>query len=468
MKVLLIHPPTPSSVYGINDEIARPEPLAMEYIGAGLKGHHDVKILDMRLNKGLKEELERFKPHIVGVTGFTPHFNNATRILREIKEFDLSILTVMGGIHVTCATEDFIDSGADILVIGEGVFTFKEIAERFEKGQDLTEIESIAIPKDGKLYRSKPKMHPSLDSLPFPDRQLTAGNRDEYFLRWMKPVALLRTSLGCCDRCNFCLQWKLSGGKYLTRDPEVMIEELASIDAPNISLADDESFLDAKKMMHFAELIIKGGIKKNFRSFARAATIVKHPDLFEKWVEVGLKSVLIGFEAFKDEHMKLLNKHSSVFLNEEAIRILQRLGIEFTADFIVRPDFTKDDFRELRSYVRALKVATPAFPVLTPFPGTALYEATKSEIFIKNYDLYDLGHTVLPTRLPLKEFYEKLAWLKATTIPAWRVYGGLLKKPFREVVPELIRRRKVLASTRNAYMETQERELIKELRRFLP
>lgn len=454
MKVLLIHPPTPSSVYGINDEIARPEPLAMEYIGAGLKGHHDLKILDMRLNKGLKEELERFKPHIVGVTGFTPHFNNATRILREIKEFDLSILTVMGGIHVTCAPEDFVNTHADILVIGEGVFTFREIVERFERGQSLREIEGIAVPENGKLYRSKPKPHPPLDTLPFPDRSLTAENRNKYYLRWMKPVALLRTSLGCCDRCNFCLQWKLSGGKYLTRDPKLMFEELASLEAPNISLADDESFLDAKKMMQFADMIKEAGIKKRFRSFARAATIVKHPDLMEKWVEIGLASVLIGFEAFKDEHMKLLNKHSSVSMNEEAIRILQKLGIEFTADFIVRPDFTREDFKELRQYVRSLGVSTPAFPILTPFPGTALYETVKSEIFIKNYNLYDLGHTVLPTILPLKDFYAELARLKATTIPTWRVYGGLLKNPIREVLPGLIRRRKVIASTRNAYLET--------------
>ena len=69
-----------------------------------------------------------------------------------------------------------------------------------------------------------------LDSLPLPDRSLTARYRQRYFGQWLKPLASVRTSLGCTSRCNFCALWSITGGKYLRRRPEAVVEEHRKID----------------------------------------------------------------------------------------------------------------------------------------------------------------------------------------------------------------------------------------------
>jgi hypothetical protein len=87
MKVLLIMPPSGEKVIISGDNAFLHEPLALEYIGAGIKKQHDVKLLDMRLNKNLEETLRVFNPDIVGTTGYTVHVNICIELLRRVKSF---------------------------------------------------------------------------------------------------------------------------------------------------------------------------------------------------------------------------------------------------------------------------------------------------------------------------------------------------------------------------------------------
>jgi radical SAM superfamily enzyme YgiQ (UPF0313 family) len=70
----------------------------------------------------------------------------------------------------------------------------------------------------------------------------------------MRPLASIRTSKGCLFRCRFCALWKLTGGRYITRKPECIVEELGTIEEKFVFFADDES-LDTKRMIALADLI---------------------------------------------------------------------------------------------------------------------------------------------------------------------------------------------------------------------
>ena len=74
MKILLIQPAKAPVTIG-GDDVYLYEPLALEYIAAGVTGHHDVKILDMRLEKDLKKVFDEFKPDVVGITAYTVNVN---------------------------------------------------------------------------------------------------------------------------------------------------------------------------------------------------------------------------------------------------------------------------------------------------------------------------------------------------------------------------------------------------------
>jgi radical SAM superfamily enzyme YgiQ (UPF0313 family) len=203
----------------------------------------------------------------------------------------------------------------------------------------------------------------------------------------------------------------MTGGRYLTRAPERIVEELGTIAEPYVFFADDESLLDVKRMEALADHIRRAGIRKRFFLYGRSDTIAKHPDLLAKWKGVGLERVFVGFEFFRDEDLKRIRKGSTAKHNRAAIRTLKELEIETWPMFMVRPDFDRGDFLALRAYCREMAFDFIGFPVLTPLPGTELYEGTADKRIASDYDYYDFFHTLLPTRLPLKDFYRELAEL---------------------------------------------------------
>lgn len=422
MNVLLVQPSVDPNFRGATEKVACVEPLNLEYLGAGIRDMSDVRILDMRLDNNLQKVLNEFKPDVIGVTGFSVHGKIMKSVLREAKQTIPDIVTVAGGIFVSSYPVFFDDGCADILVHGEGVFPFQEILQKIEKKQSLSDIAGIALPENGKMKKTRDRPFPPVDSLPFPDRSLTKEHRNDYFLPIFKPMALLRTSVGCPFRCKFCLQHKISGGKYYPRQAELIVDELRQIEAPNIAFADDETFLQTDRLMHLAELIEKEGIKKRYHACVRADTIVRHREVIEKWVDIGLHRVLVGFEGFRKKDLNYFNKSSSVSSNEEAIRILNSMNVEYTADFIIRPEFEISDFRELRSYVREHKIKSPSFPVLTPYPGTALFEEVEDQLLTRDFSFYDQNHSIIPTKLPPKVFYEELAAIWKEAYPERGIY----------------------------------------------
>ncbi|MBI5207837.1 MAG: radical SAM protein [Candidatus Firestonebacteria bacterium] len=113
-----------------------------------------------------------------------------------------------------------------------------------------------------------------------------------------------KTSKGCHFKCRFCALWKLTGGQYLTREPENIVKELEQIEEDFVFFADDESLLDTERMKTLAEHIKKAGIKKQYFLYGRSDTIVKNPNLIKKWKGIGLKRVFVGLEFFRDEDLK--------------------------------------------------------------------------------------------------------------------------------------------------------------------
>jgi len=452
LKILLVEPDKSPLVIG-GEDFSLYEPLALEYIAAGVIENHEVEILDLRFEKNLEDALKSFSPDIIGITAYTVHVNRVKELFNKIKKWDPDVLTVVGGHHATIMPEDFNSKDIDVIVIGEGVFTFREIVNRYEKGIVLEDIPGIAYSENGILRKSMPVDKVDLDEFPFPDRKLTAKYRNYYYSDWMKPLATMRTSKGCPYRCNFCAMWKLADGKYFKRSTDKIVEELETIDENHVFFADDESLIDVDRMRQLAELIKKKGIQKRYFLYGRSDTIARNEDLIKLWKSIGLERVFVGFEFFRNEDLKYINKRSTIEDNNKAVKILQDLGINIYASFIVRPDFTKSDFAELRTCVRKLKLDFAGFAVLTPLPGTDLFDEVKSQIIMDNYDFFDFIHTVLPTELPLKEFYKEYLHLYKKGISRWRGIKSLFKYPGNEIPPLLKKSFQIYERFENAYLD---------------
>ncbi|MCZ7382556.1 MAG: radical SAM protein [Candidatus Methanoperedens sp.] len=452
MKILLIQPAKAQKTIG-GEDVFIYEPLALEYLASGVKGEHDVRILDMRIDKDFDSQMQNFRPDVVGITAYTVHVNTVKNLFNKIKTIDPGIFTIVGGHHATVAPEDFFTPYIDLVVMGEGVFVFKEIISRLASKSPFDGIAGISYLKGKERVTTPPEPITDLDIFPFPARELTEKYRKYYYSEWMRPLASIRTSKGCPNRCNFCALWKLTGGKYLKRKPENIVRELFQIKEKYVFFSDDESMVDARRMKLLAELIKEAGIKKRYFLYGRSDTIVKNPELIKIWKDIGFERVFVGLEFFRDEDLKYINKGSTVENNKEAVKILQSNGIEIYASFIVRPDFNEEDFKDFKEYCRGMELSFLSFAVLTPLPGTDFYEDVKGNLITTDYDLFDFIHTQLPTKLPLKEFFNNLNSLYFDTIPLGKSISFMRKYPLKEIPGLISLRMKVSKQMKNAYKD---------------
>lgn len=425
MNVLLVQPPSSDP---LSDRLFLFEPLGLEYLGAGLKlDGHVVELLDARLTPDIDAACRRFRPHVVGLTGYTSQVNIIRNLAARLKATYPALQIVVGGHHATVRPEDFNVPAIDAVVIGEGVFALREILKAIEAGLGLQAIAGVAVPAATGMRFGPPRRYTDLDDLPFPDRSLTVAHRQHYFSEWFKPLASVRTSLGCSARCNFCSLWSITGGKYLRRSPESVVEELRSVAEPNVFFCDDESMLDTRRMDRLADLIAEAGISKRYFLYGRVDTIVKHPELFAKWAKIGLSQVFVGMEDYSDARLEAMHKGITSGQQAAAVRILDDLGIMMYASYMVDPAYTREDFANLLAYVRRMKHKYATFTVLTPLPGTRLYAEREAELISHEPELFDMLHTLLPTKLPLKDFYGEYARLWQRAVPLYRVLPALAR-----------------------------------------
>jgi len=438
MRILLIEPAkSPISMAG--EDVFLFEPLALEYVAAGVSSDHEVRILDQRIDDTVEETLDELRPDVVGITGYTVHANQIKRLAERAKNWNCEVLTVVGGHHATVAPRDFESEHIDLVVVGDGVDSFRDVVRRFEACESFAGIPGVWVNTGGGLQEGAPNPAKDLDDFPLPDRSLTAAYRHAYYSEYMKPLASIRTSKGCPFRCNFCALWKIADGKYLKREPEKIVEELTTIDEEFVFFADDESLVDAARMKRLAELIRESGIRKRYFLYGRSDTIAKHPDLLELWRDIGLERVFVGLEFFRDSDLEFINKGSTADNNRQAVRVLQDLGIDIYASFILRPEFTEEDFAEFRRYCRSIDLSFASFAVLTPLPGTDLYDQVEDQLLTREPEFFDFIHTVLPTKLPLEDFYEQYFRLYTKTIPFKNVFAFMSKYRLKEIPATLVK-----------------------------
>jgi radical SAM superfamily enzyme YgiQ (UPF0313 family) len=259
-------------------------------------------------------------------------------------------------------------------------------------------------------------MRDDLDTLPLPARHLIRDYAPHYYINFRKPLALMETARGCPFKCNFCSVWKFHHSTFREKSPERVVQELLTIDAPSVFITDDIFWMDVRRGEELARQIKAAGIRKYFTVQTRTDIICKFPHLIEMWKDCGDLAIFLGVEAVTDDGLKSVNKKNSADNNLRAIEILKELGVGFTSNFIVDPAWDREDFAQLRAWISEHSTYNSGFSVLTPLPGTDLWDSAKAQVTTHDWEMYDIIHSVLPTRLPLDEFYAEYARLWRTSL----------------------------------------------------
>ena len=405
LRILLLRPRPPKETIGLQ-HVMICEPLELEYLVGNIdKTKASVKIIDMILEKKpIEFFINKYKPHIVGMTAYITHVGAVKEMARKIKCLSNQTITVVGGVHAEVVPEDFISKYIDCIICSNPVETFNKIIDRVRAGVDTKEIEGTYV-KGKKHIRTS-----SYNILP-PDRGSVKKYRKKYYYMFHNPCALIKTSLGCPYTCSFCFCKEITGGKYFARKIDEVMKELKSIKEREIYIVDDDFLFNEDRLNLFCDELERRNIHKRFLVYGRADFIASHEKVIGRLSRHGLSAVIVGVESVREKDLKDFNKRSSLENNEKAIRILQKYGIELYATMILQPDFTKKDFRQIEDYIIGLNVSFVNLQPLTPLPGTEIYDDYKDKILVsrKDYAMWDLAHIVLkPKYMSIRQYYYQI------------------------------------------------------------
>lgn len=426
MDLLLIYPdysPDPQlygDAEGIGEYFWNCEPLSLEYVASGVRDCCDtVTLLDLRFQKvDLEKVFADNRPDVVGLTGYSMHVPGIQKLTAQIKSFDTSIITVIGGIHASLMPEDFFEDDIDFIVKGDGGSGMARILEVLNGGDQHAELPNIWSKRNGSFAfgETSPLVNPC--SLAPPDRTISSHVFGKFHMGGLSPIALLRTSAGCPYRCTFCSLWSLMEGKYFVREIENVLEELEQLPTDNVHFVDDEPWLDSSRMGDFAHRILEAGIQKNYLLYARIDTITDRTEILEKWIEAGLRKVVLGVEAVTEKELEEYGKKISIAKIENAYKILRDLDLEAISLFIIKPTYLQRDFTRVKRFIERNKVEFPMFTILTPLPGTDLLKDDFSRIteMLPNgrpdWYQWDFQHPVTPTAMRRDAFLHEYVNLR--------------------------------------------------------
>jgi radical SAM superfamily enzyme YgiQ (UPF0313 family) len=367
--------------------------------------------LDLRLHPDdLEKILEEFRPEVVGVTGYSMHVLRALDICRTAKRLFPQCVTVAGGHHATLEPSDYFEPQVDHVVTGEGVRPFRALLALCAQKAPAQPVPGVFSRMGQRFVFGGEQTTLEINALPRPDRTLALEDRKHYYIDWMRPIALMRTTVGCPYRCSFCSLWRIMDGRYYKRDIDAVVDEIRSIPERYIFFVDDEPFVDPKRMWRLAEAIRDAGIDKEYFAYCRIDSLLRDLDLMRFWRSVGLRRLLIGVETVFDWELKEYNKRLQKQQIIQGLRAAKDIGLSLFCNFIVNPKYTKHEFEELVEFIKENDVDYPSFTVLTPIPGIqdggTNYDAVTEfqPNGRPNWDYFDLQHAVLPTTLSKEQF----------------------------------------------------------------
>lgn len=403
-------------------------PLGLLTLAGAISSDHDVIVWDTKgeydldknappLKEMVKNLMTKYKPDVVGTTVITSEFYFGIEILQASKEVDKKVLTVIGGVYATLCIEDFTDPSIDVICKGQAAHLFKNIIDAKEKNKALETVAGIYLNTKKGIIKTKGKVekhNAARENFIFPDRKLLERWRQTYIVgNAPSPSTYLFSSLGCPYSCSFCSIWCEYEKNYFQREVESIIQELKSIDYEIVRFADANTIVNVDFISKLFDRIEQEEIQKTYIMDIRSDTAVKYPWLIEKLARNGLKVVICGFESFREDELEKYNKISSVKNTTKAIEIFHNNDIMLRGNYVIPHDYEIKDFKAMAEFTGSYKVTYAGYTILTPMPGTPYHKEMKH--LINDFDLskYNFFNCVLPTKIPLKQFYKETAdlWL---------------------------------------------------------
>lgn len=340
---------------------------------------------------------------LVGITALTSQSVRAYQIADKFRSAGKKV--IMGGIHPSLLPNEAL-AHADAVAVGEVENLWADILSDFETGR------AKRIYKDSEF--------PSLDRLIIPkwdNMDLSVYRRS--FGRKM-PRMPIYTTRGCVFDCDFCSVSKFFGRTYRSKPIAHVLEEIEATNAESYFFTDDNIICKPEYSQSLFEAMATS-IKRKIRWFSQASTnLVDRPYLIGLAAKAGCRSLFFGVESISKSNLRTVNKKINDPLKYvELYRRCSEAGIQPWYSMIFGFDNdTVDSMWETIQFLKHNHIWNVVFWLLTPLPGTGLYEqmVESGRITDTDWARYDLNHVVFqPIHLTTQELYDQF----------WKVYRAM-------------------------------------------
>jgi radical SAM superfamily enzyme YgiQ (UPF0313 family) len=396
MKVVLLSPKGPlyRNRGGIFKKSLRYQPLTLTTLAALAPKDLDVEF--QLIDEGIDDIPLDLDADLIGITVITGTAPRGYELSRHFHS--RGIPTVLGGPHVTLIPDEAAQQ-ADAICVGYAEQTWPQLLHDFATGRMQ------------RRYEQGPDF--TLEHSPIPRRDLLDGRR---FLT----QAVFEATRACAHNCEFCVAPTAWGRKQFQKPIETVIADIRSVGRKKIIFIDLNLISDRS----YAERLFQALIPLDIHWFGLSTSLIgRDTDLMTLMARSGCKGLLIGFETISKGSLGDAGKR----FNEptdygRVIADLHRLGISLQGCFVFGLDHdTPDAFDETARFVIDHAIDLPRFAVLTPFPGTPLFNRlnSQSRILTRNWELYDGQHVVFqPKNMSVQELQEghERTWKKVYSL----------------------------------------------------
>ncbi|VVB56323.1 Ribosomal protein S12 methylthiotransferase RimO [uncultured archaeon] len=344
-------------------------PLGLGYIASYLRQYYGN--LDINISNNL-EDIIRFKPDIVGITGYTQNFEIVKKMSAHIKQ-ELSIPIIIGGHHITAVPQNLPES-CDIGVIGEGEETMHQLLIKYEKTglskESLYSVKGIVFKDSSLVITEKRELIEPLDRIPYPARNL-------FELKTQSTHII--TSRGCpyrCSYCSSCIFWekvRMFTPEYVVNEIEQLIDKYG---IKNIYIYDDIFILNKERVKRISELIEQKGINSKVSFSVQARVNLISEEICQCLKKMNVTGIGFGFESGSENMLKSL-KGSSVSISQttKTIELCKKYEFSVFGPFIIgSPYETKKDIIKSIEFFKKQPIDNSDIYIATPLPGTQMWD----------------------------------------------------------------------------------------------
>lgn len=403
MYIKLIQPKMHKRPMDTDIKIRMSPPLGLYTIANMFRKNHRISVE----NENIRDITFDDRPDIVGISVNVDSLPRAIEIAEEFRRQGIPI--VAGGILITTAKDFIPDDAFDVLCIGPAEGTWPQII------QDLENKSLQKVYRCSHDIAGKDIVPPAYDMI----------KRKDYLY-----CNIIHTSRGCPFRCDFCYN-SSPERKYTNRCIEDVMKEVKNAHCKHIMFIDDNFIGNLKWTRELLKELKANKIKWNA---AVSINVVNIPGLLDEMKDCGCQGLFIGFESIHPDSINSVHKaQNDVKSYEHAVSEIHKRGIMINASFVFGLDCdTRDTFSATVEWIVKNKIETVTSHILTPYPGTTIYDRLNMEgrILTNDLALYDTAHVVMqPQNMTAEELYEGYLWVYKEIYSFKNIWRRMPKSP---------------------------------------